>query len=160
MKYFFPVFCFFSSITVFGQQMSSTDSSQIVSVINEWDQGWKIKDYTLASKGYGEDSRFTNAFGDKRVGQKAVEALLKEVFSLPFVMSGESQTAGHTFKVLRNDVIVVETLVVRLGQRLPDGSSISERMTTHLRVFNKSKNSWLIEAHLISDARDKQSGKQ
>jgi hypothetical protein len=42
---------------------------------------------------------------------------------------------------------------------MPDGSVLADRQTTHLRVFQRSNNKWEIKAHLISDARDKQSTK-
>ena len=57
------------------QSLVSSDSLQIVSKIDDWDRAWNIKDPILATKWYSEDARFTNAFGDKRNGQKEIEAL-------------------------------------------------------------------------------------
>jgi hypothetical protein len=42
---------------------------------------------------------------------------------------------------------------------MPDGAILPDRQTTHLRVFHREGNAWKIKAHLISDARDKQSSK-
>ena len=140
-----------------AQSLSSKDSLQIQSIIDDWNKAWEVKDYVLAAKGYSGDARFTNAFGDKRNGQKEVEALLKEVFALPFVMTGKSETTEHKYQVLNKSNVIVHTAVVRKGQQMPDGSILPDRMTTHQRVFRQDRNGWKIQAHLISDARDKQS---
>ena len=139
-----------------AQRNNEKDSLQVLSQINDWNQAWQIKDYKLAAKWYSIDARFTNAFGDKRRGQNQIEDFLKDVFALPFVMSGHSETIQHTYQSLSGDIIVVHTAVVRKGQQMPDGSVMPDRQTTHMRVFQRDKNGWLIEAHLISDARDKQ----
>ncbi len=142
-----------------GQSFASKDSLKIHSMIEDWDKAWNVKDYALAAKWYSDDARFTNAFGDKRTGRKEVETLLKEVFSLPFVMSGKSETTEHRFQRLGNSLVIVHTAVVRKGQQMPDGSLLPDRMTTHLRVFQQDSSGWKIKAHLISDARDKQAPK-
>lgn len=142
-----------------AQSLSSKDSLQIYSVIEDWNRAWDTKDYVLAAKWYSGDARFTNAFGDKRNGKKEVEALLKEVFALPFVMSGKSATAEHRYQVLSNNQVILHTAVVRKGQKMPDGSVLPDRQTTHLRVFHREADGWKVKAHLISDARDKQSSK-
>jgi uncharacterized protein (TIGR02246 family) len=149
------VFAFTSA----AQSLSSKDSLQIYSMIDDWNKAWDIEDYMLAAKWYSGDARFTNAFGDKRTGQKDIEVLLKEVFALPFVMSGKSEQTEHRFQVLDNRNVIVHTAVVRKGQKMPDGSLLPDRMTSHLRVFQQENKGWKIKAHLISDARDKQSPK-
>ena len=142
-----------------AQSLSSKDSLQIHSMIEDWNKAWEVKDYVLAAKWYSGDARFTNAFGDKRNGQKEVQTLLKEVFALPFVMSGKSETAEHRYQALSNNDVVVHTAVIRKGQQMPDGSVLPDRQTTHLRVVQRDATGWKIKAHLISDARDKQSTK-
>jgi uncharacterized protein (TIGR02246 family) len=147
-----------SLMTVFsvsGQVLNSKDSLQITAMMDDWNKAWEIKDYKLASKWYSADARFTNAFGDKRKGQKEVETLLKEVFSLPFVMSGKSETTEHLFQTINNSVVVVHSAIVRKGQQMPDGRVMADRLTTHMRLFERVKGEWKIKAHLISDARDK-----
>lgn len=139
-----------------AQLISNKDSSQIHAMIDDWNKAWEIKDYTLAAKWYSNNAWFTNAFGDKRTGQKDIESLFKEVFALPFVMAGKSETTNHQFQVLDNDHVVVHTSVIRKGQQMPDGSVLPDRKTTHMRVFQEEKGEWRIKAHLISDARDKQ----
>jgi len=142
-----------------GQSLSSKDSLQIHAMIGDWNRAWEVKDYVLAAKWYSMDTHFTNAFGDKRNGHEAVENLLKDVFSLPFVMSGKSETAEHKYQVLSNNDVIVHTAVVRKGQQMPDGSVLKDRQTSHLRVFQRDAAGWKIKAHLISDARDKESSK-
>lgn len=158
-KLFVVVSICLCSLASTAQSLPSKDSLQILSMIEDWNKAWKLKDYVLAAKWYSSDARFTNAFGDKRNGLKEVEALLKEVFSLPFVMAGNSETTEHRYQVLSNKNVIVHTSVTRRGQQNPDGSILPDRMTTHLRVFQQDDNGWRIEAHLISDARDKQSPK-
>ena len=142
-----------------AQYLPLKDSIKVISIINDWNQGWKVKDYVLATKGYSQDAYFTNAFGDKRNGQKQIETLLREVFNLPFVMAGSSETTAHHFQVPDGNQVIVHTAVVRKGQRMPDGIVLPDRQTTHLRVFQKEADEWKIIAHLISDARDKQTVK-
>ena len=142
-----------------GQNLSSQDSVQILSVINDWNRAWQTKDHVLAAKGYSHDARFTNAFGDKRNGQKEVQDLLKAVFALPFVMAGNSETTEHRYQVLNGANVIVHTSVIRKGQQTPDASALPDRQTTHMRVFQKNSDKWEIKGHLISDARDKQGPK-
>lgn len=157
MKHLFAVVLFFVCMQGLNAQgLASKDSLQIQSIIEDWNKAWNLKDYVLASKWYSTDARFTNAFGDKRNGQKEVEALLKEVFSLPFVMAGHSETSEQRYQVISGTTVIVHTSVIRKGQKMPDGSVLSDRQTTHMRVFQKSTGKWEINAHLISDARDKQ----
>jgi uncharacterized protein (TIGR02246 family) len=157
MKFFFIFLTVFSSVLdASGQNQSFQDSIQILAIIDDWNKAWQTKDFGLAAKGYSHDAHFTNAFGDKRNGQNEVEALLKEVFSLPFVMAGHSETSEHRYQVLSGTTVIVHTAVIRKGQQMPDRSVLPDRQTTHMRVFQKTAGKWEIKAHLISDARDKQ----
>ncbi len=124
MKYFFMLWIGISCVLyASGQNQSSQDSLQILSIIDDWNKAWQTKDYLLAAKGYSQDARFTNAFGDKCNGQAEVESLLKEVFSLPFVMAGQSETAEHHYQVLNGTTVIVHTAVVRKGQQMPMAQS-------------------------------------
>ena len=139
-----------------AQSLGPKDSLNILSVIEDWNKGWQIKSFELASRGYAEDAQFTNAFGDKRSGKREIHELLKEVFSLPFVMAGNSETSEHRYQTLSSIIVVVHTTVIRKGQRAPDGQVLPDRQTTHMRIFQKVGENWAVTAHLISDARDKQ----
>ena len=111
----------FSTFSVYGQEFASIDSVNILSVIEDWNKGWQTKNHELASRGYSLNARFTNAFGDKRNGRGEIRALLKEVFALPFVMAGNSETTEHRYQPLNNVIVVVHTSVIRKGQQMPDG---------------------------------------
>lgn len=142
-----------------AQKITSQDSLQISSIVEDWNNAWETEDYVLATRGYSNDAQFTNAFGDKRNGQKEIELLLKEVFALPFVMAGKSEMTRNEYQVLDENHVIVHSVVIRKGQQMPDGSVLEDRQTTHLRVFQKEGKEWKVKAHLISDARDKQSSK-
>lgn len=144
------------SLQASTQTPFAPDSLKICSIIDDWNKGWQTKDHVLATKSYSMESYFTNAFGDKRYGQTEVAALLKEVFALPFVMAGNSETSEHSYQKLGESAVVVHSAVVRKGQQLPDGTVLPDRQTSHMRVFQKTGDKWEIKAHLISDARDKQ----
>ena len=159
MKYITLLLLLFSQYCIFGQNLAAKDSLTILLVLEKWNKGWQTKDYDLAASCYSEDARFTNAFGDKRNGQEEIKALLKEVFALPFVMAGSSETITNLFQPLNSTLVIVHTAVVRKGQKMPDGSVLADRKTTHMMVFQKIDDHWVITAHLISDARDKQMAK-
>ena len=142
-----------------AQELSKKESTQLALMIEDWNRAWMDKDHVLACRWYSQDTRFTNAFGDKRKGQNEVEALLKEVFALPFVMSGQSETTENQYQVLDDRNVIVHSAVIRKGQKMPDGSMIPDRQTSHMRVFQRGKSGWEIKAHLISDARNKQNAK-
>ena len=156
MKRFLYVFTLFLTLNASGQSLPSNDSLQVVAILDDWNKGWKNKDFKLATKGYSDSAYFTNAFGDKRIGKNQIETLLKEVFSLAFVMSGSSETVTYQFQFLNNSNLIVYSFVVRRGQKMQDNSIIPDRHTSHMRVFQKNNGAWHIVGHLISDARDKQ----
>ena len=137
-----------------AQSVSKQDSLEISSKIDDWNLAWKIKDHQLASKWYMKDAEFTNAFGHNKIGQVDIENLLKEVFGLSFVMSGDSKVTNQKFKVIAPNVILVVTTIERLGQKTSQQAELGPRQTTHHRIFKKEKD-WLIISHLISDARDR-----
>jgi uncharacterized protein (TIGR02246 family) len=138
-----------------SQALPAPDSLQLLAQLADWDRAWATKDPVLAAQAYAPDARFTNAFGDQRTGRRAIEALLREVFALPFVMAGTSETHAHRFQPAGPATVLVHTAVVRAGQQLPDGTVLPDRHTSHLRVFRKRGGTWQVVAHLISDARNK-----
>jgi hypothetical protein len=140
---------------VHSQTISVADSLEITQKIDDWNRGWKEKEYKLATKWYSEQAEFTNAFGHNRVGIAEIEELLEEVFQLPFVMAGDSEMAGQKMIPISENVILVVTNIERAGQETPDGVQIATRQTTHHRLFVK-ESEWLIAGHLISDARDRE----
>lgn len=135
---------------------SKSDQAAVEQVIENWNRAWQTKDAKLAAQDYSIDADWTNAFGMKRKGRVEIEKVLAEVFSLPFVMEGQSKTAEQSVRFLKPDVALVVTRVERAGQRTPTGAELGIRQTGHLRVLVKSKKRWEIVSHLISDARNPQ----
>jgi len=158
MKIFFLI----ATITILGltnfvlgqNKTSKGDQLLIEKAIENWNKAWQTKNFKLAAQDYSDDADWTNAFGMKRKGRVEVEKVLAEVFALPFVMSGQSKTVEQTVKFIKPDVALVITRVERVGQKVPSGTELGARQTSHLRVFVKSKEKWKIISHLISDARD------
>jgi ketosteroid isomerase-like protein len=141
---------------IYSQSITSADSTEIAQKIEDWNTGWIEKDYEIATKWYSDQAEFTNAFGHNMVGKPEIRSLLKEVFSLPFVMAGSSRVAGQKMVPVSENVVLVITQIERLGQEMPDGTGLDTRKTTHHRLFVKEAE-WLIAGHLISDARDRDS---
>jgi uncharacterized protein (TIGR02246 family) len=131
---------------------------EIANKIEDWNKGWKVKDYKLATRWYSDAADFTNAFGHNKIGRSEIEKFMKEVFQLPFVMSGDSKVTKQKFIPLDGKIVLVITSVERTGQKTSDEKELGIRQTTHHRVFRKD-NEWLIVGHLISDARDTESSK-
>ncbi len=154
----FLLFVLSLSTSVMGQMISKADSLEIVTKINDWNNGWKVKDYELATKWYSEQAEFTNAFGHSKTGKQNIENFIKEVFGLPFVMAGDSRVSNQKLIQLDNRIVLVITCIERSGQKTPDEKELGIRLTTHHRIFKKDSE-WLIVGHLISDARDTQSNK-
>ena len=130
------------------------DRAAIEAALSNWLAAWETKDPALAARDYSADADWTNAFGMTRRGREEIEALLTEVFGLPFVMAGDTVYPPPEIRFLTETIALVRTEARREGQMTSDGESLGVRRTTHLRVFEKRKDEWLIVSHLISDARD------
>ncbi len=143
-----------SVLSLGAEAHALSDRDQVVAAIDRWDRGWQVKDPLLATQDYADDALWVNAFGMRRLGRKAIHDTLGEVFALPFVTAGNSETMAHDVRFLAGDVAVVATKVERKGQKSPSGEELGIRHTTHLRVFQKREDEWVILSHLISDARD------
>lgn len=144
----------FADIALAQSTTPRTDTPLIEKVIENWNQGWLKKDAKLAAKDYSNDADWTNAFGMKKKGRAEIEQFLTQVFSLPFVMAGQSKSSEESVRMLRPDVALVITRVERVGQLTPTGEQLGTRQTSHLRVLLKVDGEWKIISHLISDARD------
>ena len=136
------------------EDQATPDRVAIERAVENWNAAWKFKDPALAAQDYSDSADWTNAFGMSRVGRMEIERLLTEVFSLPFVMAGDSETVAQEIRFVAPDLALVTTRVQRKGQRNPSGQDIGQRRTSHLRVFAKTDGRWQIISHLISDARD------
>lgn len=132
------------------------DRAAVLAAIGRWDTAWATKDHELGAQDYADDAHWVNAFGMERSGRAAISDTLKEVFALPFVMSGQSEPMVDSVRFLDDDAAVVESKVERRGQSASSGEALGVRRTSHLRVFQKRSGQWLIVSHLISDARDRE----
>jgi uncharacterized protein (TIGR02246 family) len=131
----------------------AADSVAILGAIERWETAWQVHDPALAAQDYADDADWTNAFGMRRIGRADIEELLGEVFSLGFIMAGETEYEYHTFQVPTPDVVILRSRAIRTGQQLPDGTVEEPRRTNHLRVFQRRDEGWLIISHLIGDER-------
>ena len=150
----------FACISVNAEQASETARPAIESAISNWDRGWEEKDPELAARDYSEDADWINAFGMAVTGRAEIEKVLARVFSYDFVMAGDSTTLQQDIRFPGCDTALVHTYRERTGQRNPDGSSLGIRKIHHLRVFALVDGNWQIVSHLISDARDRETGQQ
>jgi len=135
-----------------SQNVSKTDSIQIIKKVDDWNKAWKIKDASLAAKWYSHDADFTNAFGFSMIGKESIEEYLSRVFKMDFVMAGNSEQTSLKLKYISENSVLVISTISRKGQKSNDNSELGPRRTTHHRLFQK-ENDWMIVAHLISDAR-------
>lgn len=134
---------------------SADDKKAIERIYQNWYTAWKTKDYKLASQDYSGEAIWVNAFGMRRVGREEIEITLKRVFDMNNVMAGKSKTVEKTVKFINPEVALVTSRIERVGQQTRAGEDFT-RKTTHLRVFVKSRGTWQIVSHLISDARSKE----
>ena len=131
----------------------AADSAAIMQAVSRWERAWESHDPKLAARDYAADADWTNAFGMRRIGRAEIETLLVEVFSLPFVMAGNTRYEYHDLRFLAPGVATVRSLALREGQQAPDGTVEPTRRTNHLRVFERRDNAWVIVSHLIGDER-------
>jgi len=135
---------------------TAADSAALVAVLDRWYLAWETRDAALGAQDYADAAEWTNAFGMTRHGRTEIEATLREVFALPFVISGESHPTTQAIRWLRPDVALVVSRVERTDQQIPGGAPLGTRQTTHHRVFVRTGGEWRIASHLISDARNRQ----
>ncbi len=135
---------------------SDADEKAILETFNSWNQGWVESDAALAVKDYADDTDWTNAFGDRLQGKVALREGLEYIFSLGFVMAGDSAENEYAdVRFLGEDVAIVRSKLVRTGQRTSTGEAMPDRHINHLRVYEKRAGRWLIVSHLISQAQEK-----
>tara|TARA_R110002072_G_scaffold46591_10_gene129218 strand:- start:245987 stop:246556 length:570 start_codon:yes stop_codon:yes gene_type:complete len=128
----------------------------VLATLDSWNRGWAEADAAVAVEDYADDADWTNAFGDRFQGRAALRKGLEFIFSLGFVMAGDSshnEFADVTF--LAPDVALVRSKLVRVGQQRSDGTLMPDRHIHHLRVLHHREGRWLIVSHLISQAQEK-----
>ncbi len=140
-----------TSATVFA---SEEDKALILETLESWDQGWEHRNADMAVSDYAEDADWTNAFGDRYQSKEELRKGLEFIFSLDFVMAGDSE--GHEFDditFLSSNVALVRSKLVRVNQKTSTGMLMPDRHIDHLRVYHKRSGQWLIVSHMISQAQ-------
>ena len=135
---------------------TKADSVAIPSLLDSWNQGWAQAKADLAVEAYAEDADWTNAFGDRVIGRDSLQKTLEFIFSLDFVMAGDSgdnEFADLSF--LSAEVALLRSKLVRVGQQMQTGETMPDRHVHHLRVFQRREGKWQIVSHLISQAHEK-----
>lgn len=143
-------------ISIPGFAQSDADEVAILKTFDSWNLGWAERDADLVVRDYADDVDWTNAFGDRFQGNDALLEGLQHIFSLDFVMAGDS--AGNEFTdidFVGPNVAVVRSKLVRRGQQTSEGDVMPDRHVNHLRVYAKRGDRWLIISHLISQAHQK-----
>ena len=128
----------------------------VLATLDSWNSGWRTRDAALAVEDYAEDADWTNAFGDRFQGRDELRAGLEFIFSLDFVMAGDSE--GNDYEditFLSDDIALLRSRLSRIGQMTDTGEFMNDRPVNHLRVLQKRGGRWVIVSHLISQAKEK-----
>ncbi|MFC2954156.1 YybH family protein [Marinicaulis aureus] len=132
------------------------DEAAVLATLDSWNRGWAEKDAALAVQDYADDTDWTNAFGDRFQTREELQEGLEFIFSLDFVMAGDS--ADNEFEdviFLTPDIALIRSKLVRQGQQFNTGESRPDRHINHLRVLERRDGKWQIVSHMISQAQDK-----
>lgn len=132
------------------------ERAAVLATLDSWNQGWSQRDASLAVADYAEDTDWTNAFGDRFEGRDALEDGLAFIFSLDFVMAGDSEANEYAdVRFLDENTALIRSKLVRAGQQFSTGETMPDRHVNHLRVLEKRDGRWYIVSHLISQAQPK-----
>jgi uncharacterized protein (TIGR02246 family) len=137
-------------------EVPEEEREAVLGVLESWKEGWRTRDASVAVRDYADDTDWTNAFGDRFQGKEELEKGLAFIFSLDFVMAGQSE--GHTFEdvaFLTPEVALIRSKLVRVGQETGTGEMMNDRHVNHLRVLQKRDGRWVIVSHMISQAKEK-----
>ena len=142
----------------FGPTLAQSEADEIavLQTFESWNQGWAEGNAELAVQDYADETDWTNAFGDRFRSKQALQEGLEYIFSLGFVMAGES--AGNEFadvSFLGPDIAMVRSRLVRAGQQTSTGETMPDRHINHLRILQRQEGRWLIVSHLIAQEQPK-----
>ncbi len=156
MKNSIAIFALMLFVHQSGFAQTETDTKAIKQTLDSWNKGWAQNNALLAIQDYSEDVDWTNAFGDRFKSRKELKKGLEYIFSLDFVMagdSGENEFEDVTF--LTPDVALLRSKLVRRGQKTRSGEVMPDRHAHHLRVLKRVDGQWKIVSHLISQSHEK-----
>lgn len=135
---------------------ADTEEQNVLATLQSWNNGWATRDASLAVKDYAEDADWTNAFGDRFTSRDQLHEGLEFIFSLDFVMAGDSEENEYAdVRFLSKNVALIRSKLVRKGQQFQNGEVRPDRHIHHLRVLEKRDGKWVIVSHLISQAQEK-----
>jgi uncharacterized protein (TIGR02246 family) len=141
-----------------GSAVAQTEADEIavLKTFGSWNQGWTDGNAELAVQDYAADTDWTNAFGDRFQGKQALQDGLERIFSLGFVMAGDSAGNEYTdVTFLSADIAMVRSKLVRVGQETSTGETMPDRHINHLRILQRQDGRWLIVSHLIAQEQPK-----
>ena len=139
-----------------ARSQTAADSTAVLMTLDSRNRGWAEANAALAVEAYAEDTDWTNAFGTRFQGREALKDGLEFIFSLGFVMTGDSGDNEFTdLTFLTADVVLLRSKLVRVGQQTSTGKVMPDRHIHHLRVLQRHEGSWQIVSHLISQAHEK-----
>ena len=130
------------------------DEAAIRRLIANWDQGWKVFDPELTTRGYASDADWTNAFGISRKGQADIHKFLADLYKNPGIRSRQSTPSTTTIRFIRPDIAAASSYRHTVGQKSASGAEYPTRKTHDLRVLVRDKAGWSIVSHLIMDEKE------
>ena len=130
------------------------DEAAIKQLIANWDQGWKVFDPELTTRGYASDADWTNAFGISRKGQSEIHKFLADLYKNAGIRSRQSTPSTTTIRFIRPDIATATSYRETVGQKSASGAAYPTRKTHDLRVFVRDKTTWSIVSHLIMDEKE------
>jgi uncharacterized protein (TIGR02246 family) len=133
---------------------SKKDEVAIRQIIANWDQGWKVFDPELTTRGYASDADWTNAFGISRKGQTEIHKFLADLYKNPGIRSRQSTPSTTTIRFIRPDIATASSFRETVGQKSASGAAYPTRKTHDLRVLVRDKATWSIVSHLIMDEKE------
>jgi uncharacterized protein (TIGR02246 family) len=136
------------------KDQSKKDEAAIRQIITNWDQGWKVFDAELTTRGYAGDADWTNAFGISRKGQAEIHKFLADLYKNPGIRSRQSTPSTTTVRFIRPDIAAATSYRETVGQKSASGAAYPTRKTHDLRVFVRDKATWSIASHLIMDEKE------
>lgn len=130
------------------------DESAIRQIVADWDQGWKVFDAGLTTRGYAGDADWTNAFGISRKGQAEIHKFLTDLYRNPGIRSRQSTPSTTTIRFIRPDIAAATSYRETVGQKSASGAAYPTRKTHDLRLLVRDKGTWSIVNHLIMDEKE------
>lgn len=128
----------------------------VLAALDSWNEGWATRNADLAIQDYADDVDWTNAFGDRFESREELRQGLEFIFSLDFVMAGDSEENEYEdVRFLSDEIALIRSKLVRKGQQFNTGETRPDRHIHHLRVLEKRDGKWLIVSHLVSQAQEK-----